>query len=170
MVNIQRRVRDVALEVLQNYPEYVEKNGLPIATRDESRVGNQFFAISTGITSSVVLGSIGQWGKTDIGEALGYNAGAALGYAGGLGFARQNSPSLGSIFDVYIQCELGVIQRKFVAQSFEMDDNWEAFSRTMGTLAGLDMDTALRRSVEHSNVLELDFAGCWGAQNGCGHS
>ena len=96
-------------------PEYVEKNGLPItATRDESRVGNHF-AISTGITSSVVLGSIGQWGKTDIGEALGYNAGAALGYAGGLGFARQNA-RFRSIFDVYIQCKLGVDTGNFVAQ------------------------------------------------------
>ena len=165
-----KEIREGALTTLQDsYPEYVEKNGIPVVARDESRVGNQFFAISTGITSSVVLGSIGQWGKTDIGETLGYNAGFALGYAGGLGFARQNRPSLGQSLMYTSSMSWGLIQGNFVAQSFEMDDNWEAFSRTMGTLAGFGYGyRSLRKNIEHSNVLELDFVGYWGAQMAVG--
>ena len=43
------------------------------------------------------------------------------------------------------------------------------FQETIGTLAGFGYGyRSLRRSVEHSNVLELDFAGYWGAQMAVG--
>ena len=165
-----KEIRDKSIQVLQeSYPKYVEDNGIPTIARDESKVGNQFFAISTGITSSVVLGSIGQWGKTDVGEGIGYYGGFALGYTGGLGFARQNTPSLGQSLMYTSSISWGLIQGNFVAHSFDMNNNWQSFSRTVGTISGLGYGYyALKRDATVSNVLELDFMGYWGAQMAVG--
>ena len=56
-------------------------------------------------------------GKTDVGEGIGYYGGFALGYTGGLGYARQNMPSLAQSLMYTSSVSWGLIQGEFCCQS-----------------------------------------------------
>ena len=53
-----------------SYADFLDKNGRYSLERESNMIANQLYALSVGTTTSVLLGSVGVWGQSDVSEGI----------------------------------------------------------------------------------------------------
>ena len=159
-------LREQALTSLQaQYPEWLSDKEIPIISAPVNKLANQIYAVSTGVTGSVLLGSVGVWGQNDTSETIGYTGGALLGATSGWLIANEDHPTLSQAALMASSTGWGLATSQMVADGFDMDEEFAALSRTLGVMAGTGYGHWARdRNMSLSDVLEVDFSGYLGAQ------
>jgi hypothetical protein len=77
-------LREQALADLQGqYSDWLADKEVPTIFAPVNKLANQIYAVSTGVTGSVLLGSVGVWGQNSTSETIGYSGGALLGATSG---------------------------------------------------------------------------------------
>ena len=156
--------------VESNYAEFLDTNGRYELEKESNTLANQLYALSVGTTTSVLLGSVGVWGQSDISETLGYGGGMAMGVTGGYLYADQlYRPTMGQSALMASSVTWGIIEANVLSDSLDLNEEQAALSRTLGVLGGAGYGYWQRdREIAFSDVIELDFMGYWGAQMGVG--
>ena len=159
-------LRERALNDLQTqYPEWLSDKEIPVISAPVNKIANQIYAVSTGVTGSVLLGSVGVWGQNDTSETIGYTGGALLGATSGWLIANEEHPTLSQAALMASSTGWGLATSQMVAEGFDMNEEFAALSRTLGVMAGTGYGHWARdRNMSLSDVLEADFAGYIGAQ------
>ena len=83
-----------ALRDLKSNIRLVADKDIPVISAPVNKLANQIYAVSTGVTGSVLLGSVGVWGQNATSETIGYTGGALLGATSGWLIAEQDHPTL----------------------------------------------------------------------------
>ena len=159
-------IRQQALEdIQQQYGDWLHGKPLPIITEPINPLANQIYAVSAGVTGSVLLGSVGVWGQNDVSETIGYTGGAILGATSGWLVANEQHPTLPQAALMASSTGWGLAIGEMMASGFNMQAEYGALARTMGVMAGTGYGHWSRnRNMSLSDVLETDFAGYLGAQ------
>ena len=159
-------LRERALSDLQTqYPEWLSDKEVPVIVAPVNKIANQIYAVSTGVTGSVLLGSVGVWGQNETSETIGYTGGALLGATSGWLIANEEHPTLSQAALMASSTGWGLATSQMVANGFDMNEEFSALSRTLGVMAGTGYGHWARdRNMSLSDVLEADFAGYIGAQ------
>ena len=159
-------LREEALSDLQKqYTDWLVDKDIPIISAPVNKLANQIYAVSTGVTGSVLLGSVGVWGQNDTSETIGYSGGALLGATSGWLIANQDHPTISQAALMASSTGWGLATSQMVADGFNMNEEFSALSRTLGVMAGTGYGHwAKDRNMSLSDVLEVDFAGYIGAQ------
>ena len=103
----------------------------PTISAPVNKLANQVYAVSAGVTGSVLLGSVGVWGQNDTSETIGYTGGALLGATSGWLIANQEHPTLAQATLMASSTGWGLATSQMVADGFSMD---EEFARYLGLL------------------------------------
>jgi hypothetical protein len=159
-------LREEALGDLQKqYADWLVEQDIPVISAPVNKLANQIYAVSTGVTGSVLLGSVGVWGQNETSETIGYTGGALLGATSGWLIANQDHPTLAQSALMASSTGWGLATSQMVADGFNMNEEFSALSRTLGVMAGTGYGHWARdRNMSLSDVLEADFAGYIGAQ------
>ena len=159
-------LRQQALDDIQSqYVDWLQGKELPVITEPINPLANQIYAVSAGVTGSVLLGSVGVWGQNDVSESIGYTGGAVLGATSGWLIANQQHPTLPQAALMASSTGWGLAMGEMVSSGFDMPNEYGALSRTIGVMAGTGYAHWSRnRNMSLSDVLEADFAGYVGAQ------
>lgn len=164
-------LRQAAFLTLEtNCSEYLDKIGRYELEKESNRFANQIYAAAIGTTTSVLLGSVGVWGQSEVSEGLGYAGGMAMGATGGYLYADQlYRPTLGQSSLMASSVTWGIIEGAVLADALDTNDEQGALLRTAGVLGGAGYGYWQRnQDVATKDILELDFMGYWGAQMGVG--
>ena len=87
-------LREQALRDLETqYTDWLADKEIPVISAPVNKLANQIYAVSTGVTGSVLLGSVGVWGQNATSETIGYTGGALLGATSGWLIAEQDHPT-----------------------------------------------------------------------------
>ena len=159
-------LREQALKVLKmNYAEWLIGKETPTIDAPSNLLANQIYSVSSGVTGSVLLGSVGVWGQNETSEAIGYTGGALLGATSGWLIAQEEHPTLAQATLMASSTGWGLAMGEMVASGFDMNSEYGSLSRTLGVAAGTGYGHWARdRNMSLSDVLETDFAGYFGAQ------
>ena len=88
-------LREEALNDLQQqYADWLADKDIPVISAPVNKLANQIYTVSTAVTGSVLLGSVGVWGQNETSETIGYTGGALLGATSGWLIANQDHPTL----------------------------------------------------------------------------
>ena len=164
-----RELRIFALANLkEHYPEVVRPETERLDEANDATADLLVAAAST-ITGSVMLGSVGVWGVSDEGVAIGTIGGAALGGAGGYLYSRNEKPSTGAATLALSGVGWGLTQGVLLSEVMDAEENTAALLRTAGVLGGIGYGYWSRdRSTQTVDVLESNFMGYWAAQMAVG--
>ncbi len=163
-------LREESLIHLQNaYAEWLKDKEIPIITAPNNRLANQLYAVSAGVTGSVLLGSVGVWGQNPTSEAIGYTGGALLGATSGWLISQQQHPTLAQSVLMTSSTGWGLAMGEMLASGWDFNPEYAALSRTIGVTLGSGYGHwARNRNMSLSDVLEADFMGYVGAQTAVG--
>ena len=170
-MNVPYKLRETAFLTLEsNYAAFLDEKGRYELEKESDMLANQLYAASVGATTSVLLGSVGVWGQSEVSEGLGYGGGAIMGITGGYLYADQlYRPSVGQATLMASSVSWGIIDGSVLASSLDLNPELSALSRTVGVVAGAGYGYWQRdKEIDPRDVLELDFLGYWGAQMGVG--
>ncbi len=159
-------LREQALRQLQmDYSTWLADKEIPVITAPNNRLANQLYAVSSGVTGSVLLGSVGVWGQNETSEVIGYTGGALLGATSGWLISQQQHPTLAQATLMASSNGWGLAMGQMLADGWDLQSEYAALSRTLGVVAGTGYGHWARdRNMSLSDVLEADFAGYFGAQ------
>lgn len=159
-------LREQALSQLQmDYSTWLADKEIPVITAPNNRLANQLYAVSAGVTGSVLLGSVGVWGRNETSEAIGYTGGALLGATSGWLISQQQHPTLAQATLMASSNGWGLAVGQMLSEGWALQPEYAALSRTLGVVAGTGYGHWARdRDMSLSDVLEADFAGYFGAQ------
>ena len=159
-------LREEALQILQNgYADWMSGRETPIIRAASNRLANQIYAVSAGVTGSVLLGSVGVWGQNDTSEVIGYYGGALLGATSGWLISQQEHPTLSQAALMASSTGWGLGLGQMGAYGLDVQPEYAALFRTVGVMAGTGYGHwARNRQMSLSDVLEADFMGYYGSQ------
>ena len=159
-------LREQSLQGLQNHHAEWLAAQPPVSLMAASdRLANNIYAVSTGVTGSVLLGSVGVWGQSNTSEGIGYTGGALLGAASGWLITQDEHPTLAQSTLMASSVGWGLAQGQLIADGLRLESEYAALTRTLGVSAGTWYGYWARdRKMSLSDVLEADFAGYLGAQ------
>ncbi len=163
-------LREESLIHLQNaYGDWLKNKEVPTITTPNNRLANQLYAVSAGVTGSVLLGSVGVWGQNPTSEAIGYTGGALLGATSGWLISQQQHPTLAQSVLMSSSTGWGLAMGEMLSNGWNLNPEYAALSRTIGVMAGSGYGHwARNRNMSLSDVLEADFMGYVGAQTAVG--
>ena len=98
-----------------SYADFLDKNGRYSLERESNMIANQLYALSVGTTTSVLLGSVGVWGQSEVSEGIGYAGGMIMGVTGGYLYADQlYRPTVGQATTMASSVTWGLVQSSYL--------------------------------------------------------
>lgn len=169
--------RKFAMEALvAGYPELVAEKGEPAAV--SSNIGMGLMAGANALLGGVSLSTLGHFGQSDAGMAVGALGGVGIGAGGSVMYSRLNPVTEGQGFAYASGTSWGFLSGLLLGEIFlpgKEDSNWESVDRgraafrAAGVLAGAKLGSlALDDDPQWRDVMEVNVGGYLGSQIGIG--
>jgi hypothetical protein len=164
---LSRAVRDQSrVLLLKHYSAYVQRRGgLPSEKSDF--VGGGSAIMGSAVTGGVMLSSVGTWGQSEAGAAVGGVGGAAIGAGTAALYLRSNTVSRGGGLRYASNVLWGVAGSAMANSVISPGENEEALIRTAAVTTGAVTGyMRLKHQPSQANVLETNFGGIVGVHLG----
>ncbi len=163
---VPMNIRTEAHDGLQlHFAEWMESRPKPNIEAPKNRLANNIYAVSTAVTGSVLLGSVGVWGQNETSETIGYTGGALLGATSGWLIGQEERPNLAQSILLASSTGWGLASGQMLASGFDLNQETTALFQTLGVSAGSGFGYwARNKNLALSDIIETDFMGYFGAQ------
>jgi len=164
---LPRTIRDQSRALLlRDYAAYVQRRG-GLPTEKSDLVGGGSAVLGSAITGGVLLSSVGTWGQSEAGAAVGGLGGAAIGAGTAALYLRSNTVPRGAGLRYASNVLWGVAGSGMAISALNPGDDEAALIRTAAVTTGAVTGyMRLKHQPSQANVLETNFGGIVGVHLG----